>query len=757
MNKVLASLYLFSLAYAESVQTNSAEVIVPEEAVIQADQDDSKMMDTKSSQEEVEYPGRLSIGGYYLYQQNTLGKRNSAFGEADLFIPLLQNSNTLFFLNVRGLDFYAKSIEGNFGLGVRHIFSDWDWLVGLYAFYDLKRSNLANNFQQITTGIEVKSDKWTFDANGYFPVGRTRKRAGTFDKTELRDGVGSFKNIYFVEGQEVALWGFDAEIGYEVLDNFSLFVGGFHFDRSGAKNVSGPFARLYWTLDTTKYKSAFFDRFFFHSGYSYDQVRGSRFYAGIGLSWLFGGDKQKAYDSGIRKRITEYVRRDFDVITNGNTTTPFQRLNNTDGSPVTVQYATDETTLTSAIAASANVIPVEGTITLTSGKLLSDTTLTGGAYKFGDNMSIQLSSGGKIIGSFVNAITIAKNVTVRDITFQDCGLGDAGAPFGTVLVDNIIFTGTHSNAIVNFASSSDENEFISIKNSTFTTSVATGSLGFISFNQLSTTGASITVQEFSNNTINLIVTGDDARAVLFNTTGTPGATNSIINIGLIENNTINAQLGTKKRFVGILLNNHYAGAGGADTDSLQILGSSIRNNTITMSGEDGATDHIGIRLLNDAEGAAAKFGTILNQVNDISGNTVSLNGSLTDSYGIVLENSFATSGVDGTSTVQVASLINNTITVPGHATNYGFFILNKNSDGSQSPGLSAINVGQNGGFYGNKVTNNVSGSTAIQLSNIASVPTIDIKVNFLGNSLKDANNGAVITEGGDATKITITP
>ena len=755
MNKVLASLYLFSLAYAEGVQTNSAEVVVPEEAVIQTDQDDSKMMDTKSSQEEVEYPGRLSIGGYYLYQQNTLGKRNSAFGEADLFIPLLQNSNTLFFLNVRGLDFYAKSIEGNFGLGVRHIFSDWDWLVGLYAFYDLKRSNLANNFQQITTGIEVKSDKWTFDANGYFPVGRTRKRAGTFDKTELRDGVGSFKNIYFVEGQEVALWGFDAEIGYEVLDNFSLFVGGFHFDRSGAKNVSGPFARLYWTLDTTKYKNAFFDRFFFHSGYSYDQVRGSRFYAGIGLSWLFGGDKQKAYDSGIRKRMTEYVRRDFDVITNGNTTTPFQRLNNTDGSPVTVQYATDETTLANAIAASANVIPVEGTITLTSGKLLLDTTLTGGAYKFGDNMSIQLSSGGKIIGSFAHSVAIDKNVTVRDITFQDCGLGGSGAPFGTVLIDNIIFTGTHSGAILSFASLSDENEFVSIKNSTFTLTDVSGSTGVISFAKASTTGASITVQEFTNNTINLTATSDSTRAVIFQVTGTPGTTNSVINIGSVENNTINAQLGGHDSFVGFLLLNNFAGGGGADSDKLQILGSSIRNNTITMTGS--SINNIGIRLFNTGTPPTAKFGTILNQVNDISGNTILLKGSMTQSFAVVFENAFIASGVDGTATIQVPNLIGNTLTVPGSDTNFGFFFENTNSGGSQSPGLSAINVGQNGGFYGNKVTNSNPDKIDIRLSNVTSVPTIDIKVNFLGNSLKDANNGAAVFETGNKTKISITP
>ena len=66
------------------------------------------------------------------------------------------------------------------------------------------------------------------------------------DEVELRDGVNDFKNIFFKFGKEVALWGFDAEVGYNVWRGLSLFAGGFYFHRDNVETLGGPFFRLYY-------------------------------------------------------------------------------------------------------------------------------------------------------------------------------------------------------------------------------------------------------------------------------------------------------------------------------------------------------------------------------------------------------------------------------------------------------------------------------------------------------------------------------
>ena len=119
------------------------------------------------------YGTRLTSGPFYQYQQKTPSKSyNSFFYEVDLFLPVLQSEHSLFFVNLRLLDFEGKPIEGNFGLGIRHIFRNYDMLLGFYSFYDRKRTRLKNFFNQITLGLEAKTNRFTFDTNWYIPFGK---------------------------------------------------------------------------------------------------------------------------------------------------------------------------------------------------------------------------------------------------------------------------------------------------------------------------------------------------------------------------------------------------------------------------------------------------------------------------------------------------------------------------------------------------------------------------------------------------------
>ncbi|NGX30896.1 MAG: Invasin [Chlamydiae bacterium] len=241
----LKFLLLFAGTFGVCQEINEREVSEP-----------AKTFDTTPIQDEnfvkedqSEYLPRLSVGGFY-------HNHDHLFGELDVFLPFIQTDDFLLFGNLRGLDFKGSQGEINLGLGVRVLCQHW--LFGIYSYYDRKRSEHRKLFNQITAGIEAKTRRFTFDANAYIPFGKTRIREKEFDKVELRDGDNNFKNIWYVRGQEVALWGLDGEIGYNFWKWFSLFAGGFYFDRKGVPSLAGPMGRIEANVDTYKTKNIFY-------------------------------------------------------------------------------------------------------------------------------------------------------------------------------------------------------------------------------------------------------------------------------------------------------------------------------------------------------------------------------------------------------------------------------------------------------------------------------------------------------------------
>ncbi len=90
-------------------------------------------------------------------------------GQLDLFAPLYQNNDTLFFGNaIGGLDSDSSS-GANFGAGIRHIFSS-SYILGAYGYFDWLHSPNANTFYQVSGGVEAMTPDWDFRLNGYLPV-----------------------------------------------------------------------------------------------------------------------------------------------------------------------------------------------------------------------------------------------------------------------------------------------------------------------------------------------------------------------------------------------------------------------------------------------------------------------------------------------------------------------------------------------------------------------------------------------------------
>ena len=175
---------------------------------------------------------------------------NRVLGDGELFVPLLQDSRTLLFVEIRGQIDDREGAEGNWGLGLRRIVED-DWILGIYGFYDLLHSSNNNNFDQGMFGIEALSVNWEARFNAYIPEGGTKLVPGA---SLSPFATVSNSNVVIRSGgtAERAYYGFDAEVGALLRDwncgdrELRGYVGGFHFDTSDSSypSISGPRVRL---------------------------------------------------------------------------------------------------------------------------------------------------------------------------------------------------------------------------------------------------------------------------------------------------------------------------------------------------------------------------------------------------------------------------------------------------------------------------------------------------------------------------------
>jgi len=244
-------------------------------------------------------------------------------GEAistDLFIPLWQSENRLFFTDLRMLDRSGAELEGNFHLGYRHLLSEKQ-LYGIYAVFDSKQSKLHNHFNQLTVGAEYWYKKIFVSGNFYYPIGKSSKVIWLPETVEL-DSAQKYIWITKNSKNETALTGGDAEVGYDLAKGLTGYAGGYYFKATDVDPIYGPKVRLTydWFLDNGKRILGVFDKFGLEGGVQKDKVRGLTAYVGanlrIGLS-----PNSRANLQGLSRHMVDPIRRDFDIISTTSTKT----------------------------------------------------------------------------------------------------------------------------------------------------------------------------------------------------------------------------------------------------------------------------------------------------------------------------------------------------------------------------------------------------------------------------------------------------
>ncbi|MDG5468449.1 tandem-95 repeat protein [Deltaproteobacteria bacterium IMCC39524] len=245
---------------------------------------------------------------------------DSIIGEADLFFPITQNANSMLFGDLRFQLDDNDAKEGNFGLGYRKIINN-SWVLGGYGFYDLRKSENHNDFDQFTLGAEAMTEKYSARVNWYLAdeeeyliKSQESLNQVIYSGTTLihQTGGQAFKTM------EKSMSGFDAEIGW-VLPWFRSqevhgYLGGFSFSAAGMDDISGPKARLEVRFqDAFSWQGSFFE---IGGEVRHDDVRDTDYFVSARARIPFGVFSKDFPEPllGLRKRMTERIQRDPDII-----------------------------------------------------------------------------------------------------------------------------------------------------------------------------------------------------------------------------------------------------------------------------------------------------------------------------------------------------------------------------------------------------------------------------------------------------------
>jgi hypothetical protein len=392
--------------------------------------------------------------GPYIDLEAKPGTKRS-LGEGDAFIPLAQDAATLLFASLRYRFDDNDSNEGNYGLGVRRMLES-GWNLGAYSYFDRRRTEFDNHFNQVTLGIEALSQDWDLRANYYAPIGRRRHQVDSLSTAEI-----SGTTVVFRGGEERSMGGFDAEIGWRVPlfdaradKQFRIFGGAYHFSESDLEDITGPRARAELTFDSVPYLWEG-SRFSLGAEWQHDDPRGSQGFLTARLRiplQVYG--KPASSLTPMERRMADPTVRDIDVVSRaGAFGAPEVASVTADGQAIVVlssnsSYGTDLTDELTTAGANSTVI-LSGSFNTTA-----MTTMQAGQTLMGAGTLRVRSASGRVASLATPAATIAgvdltgdplietaNNTTLSGLTINATN-STGGQAFGVrVLANNVRIVG----------------------------------------------------------------------------------------------------------------------------------------------------------------------------------------------------------------------------------------------------------------------------------------------------------------------------
>lgn len=475
-------------------------------------------------------------------------KRN--LGEADVFIPLAQDSTTLLFGNVRTRLDDDGGREGNFGAGIRHML-DQGWNLGVYGYFDRRRSEYGNYFSQTTVGAEALSGDWDLRANGYLPVGQRSHAVESLNTATL-----SGTTVVFRGGEERSLGGFDAEAGWriplfdaEADRQLRVYAGGYRFTADGVPAVQGPRGRIDFTFDSVPYlwEGA---RLSLGAELQHDDPRGAQGFGSLRLRIplsVFAGAAPRGL-TAMERRMADPIVRDVDIVAQAGAFGPAETVTQLAGGTAFTLLDSSSTTdlpaTVSGAAANATFV-MTGTFNTTAAtQLQSGQSMMAGAIvvRSPSGRTATLTTSARISGSDAvqNVIQLDGNNTLSGLTIT--GTDTGGGVFGVllnnsagninILNNTITVTQTGANGAVGIASGFNSNVVVS--GNTITVRGVAGQTA-TALNLAASTGVTV-----AGNTMN-VSGGTTNRGVFINgSTINAGSTGNVLAAGTCVNGGSNS-------------------------------------------------------------------------------------------------------------------------------------------------------------------------------------------------------------------------
>ncbi|MDA1165829.1 MAG: inverse autotransporter beta domain-containing protein [Planctomycetota bacterium] len=381
-------------------------------------------------------------------------------GSGQVVVPLWQDAKTLLFADVRGQVDDQESSEGNWGLGLRTMIDD-SWIAGAYGFYDLRRSEFNNNFNQATFGLEALSVDWEARINGYIP------ESGAATVAALNAAQVSNGTIVVRGGEERAYYGVDAEVGALLADSecgdleVRGFLGGFHFDNDAEnfENISGVRARL----ELRAYDLSWLgegSRLTLGSEYQWDDVRDGQVFAMARIRVPLGPARARTL-TRLERRMMDRIVRDVDVVAQANPGASEAAINPLTGmafGPVQMVDASGDLQAALDSAGEDSTVIVSGTAgeftPMSTINLLPGQTLLGG----GSSMTVTGMNTGTV--ATFNSPGTRPTINQTDSDTDVIALADNTAVFGNTILggrDGISAEGVEGSIVIQNNTIQDSN------------------------------------------------------------------------------------------------------------------------------------------------------------------------------------------------------------------------------------------------------------------------------------------------------------
>lgn len=488
--------------------------------------------------------------GAFLDVEGKAGTKRS-IGEVELFVPLLQDEDSMLFGTARFKADDQSSAEGNFGLGARRMLAD-GWNIGGYGYFDHRRSPNANLFDQLTFGAELLGTNVDLRANSYWPVGNGVQEIAPSSSAPAAGSstaaVSGTSIVVTTAGQaarsfEYAMRGFDAETGLRIPItpaespyNLRVYAGGFRFDEaSGAVPViAGPRLRLEFT-DYAVPGLWNGTRFTVGAGWQSDDVRGSQFFAGLRLRVPLQAEARRSSFTLQERRMTDTIVRDVDIVTGVQTTQGQSSLvelatQTTGGQAITVINSSSTTganlPTTVANAGTNRTLVLVGTFNTTANTVMQSGQTMMGSGSLGVRTASGRTAtanlpGATISGGAGNTVSMADNSTLSGMTVSTSGTT-------AVFVNSVASVTITNNTLTSVGTTININGFTgtsTVSNNSVSTSGGGTALGINGG-----AGTNITV---SGNTLS--ATGGGRHTAIQNVTVQSGSTGNVISAGTCGN------------------------------------------------------------------------------------------------------------------------------------------------------------------------------------------------------------------------------